>query len=206
MGSLRTKGFYKTKARIFRDSTQEVTLRWFRVPDGTPFFPKLHMWGGLPWRDDRFHPPKPLGELTPMKLTWDAGNPPVAASALLGSDDWWRNGVPIAAVGVGPDQVRPGICTPNQGPACVAGCGVAPLVSPVWEMDFFEVPGLDPKILWNSGGCSFTSCCYSGSPQAPAGTSGVWLVSMLDPVPGLSETVVTAVQGSLWSSCCHPTM
>jgi hypothetical protein len=72
----------------------------------------------------------------------------------------------------------------------------------VWEMSDFAIPGLDSQVLVWEGGCNLTSCCYTGSPQAPSGTAAAWLVDIESPIQGLTDTVISQRGGSIWSSCC----
>lgn len=207
MAVLRQKGCYKTKARIFRDDPREVTIRWFIVPDGTPFLPVPHLWGGRPWRYDRTPPTIGPGELLQSPLVWDEGLPPAQPSDWIGADDWWANGIPIAALGGPVPLRRPGVCKTNKQAACGTGCDVCPLISPVWTMEYFDpVAGITPATLVKEPGCLFTSSCLKGLPQCPAGTARAWLVQVIEPISVLTEQVITNQQGSVFSSCCPTEM
>jgi hypothetical protein len=99
MGILKNKHCYQTKARIFRDSNLECTIRWFPVPPATPFLPVPHLWGGRPWRYEPTPPTVGPGELLEYPISYDKGAAPEDWNPWLGSDDWWSNGAPVAALG-----------------------------------------------------------------------------------------------------------
>jgi hypothetical protein len=203
MSRLTIDGCYKTKARIFRDDPREVDLRWFLVPDGTPFLPCPTLWAGRPYRYEKTPPTEGPGELTQSRLKWDKGLPPAVPSAWIGSNDWFSNGVPISALGGPPPQVRPGVCTPVNQESCATGCDQAPLISAVWEMDYFPPIGpLTSQVLVKTEGCTFSSNCYLDCPVCPNGTAAAWFVDLVEPIPCFSSSVLTPIAPCAFSSCC----
>jgi len=193
---------YFTQARIFRDNDTEVTIRWFSVPFGTPFLPVPHYWGGKPWRYDRTPPTDGLGELMQSQSKHDRGFPPNKIGDWLGSDDWWANGVPFAAVGSKP-QVRPGLCTPNCiQPICVTSCSSGAEMPWLYVMDPFpEFAGLKPGNLVRQNDCSYSSNGVI-TPSCPEGTSRAWLVELPTAIDGLDSAMLFEVTPGIFTSCC----
>jgi hypothetical protein len=201
MGQLRKKGFYRTRVRIYRDSDKEYELRWFRVPDGTPFLPYAHLWAGKPWR----YCPSPVlegpGEVDPTRYRYDWGLPPSRPSQLIGSADWWANGVPFGAAD---PEIRPGVC-PNFGCAPPVGdCDQDQALSPVWTIGDCDLPPtLTAKSLWKRDGCCFTSGCAEFVKHTRKPPAGVWMVELECPIAGLDSSLVVARDPDLFSSCCN---
>ena len=141
---------YRTKARIFRDNDLEVTLRWFKVPDGQPFLPTPHLWAGRPWRYDRTPPTRGPGELTQDHIRYSNGKPPTVCWNWLGSDDWWANGIPFADADSTP-QTRPGICQSVYEPVYDAQLNLTLLLEGVGGVGSGCCPGVVlPTTIWIS--------------------------------------------------------
>ena len=119
MARLPRYAFYRTRARIFRDSNLTVTLRWFEVPPDTPFLPVAHHWAGKMYLYDRTPPTVGVGELTQSESFFVDRHLPHQSFPWTGSDDWWANGVPISALQGPAAQQRPGLCPP--GPMTLRG-------------------------------------------------------------------------------------
>jgi hypothetical protein len=94
MSLLRKTGCYQTKVRLFRTLPREDTIRWFILPDGSPLFPGLHLFGGRPWRLNRGVPIQGPGEFADTRLIWDRGLPPVGPLEFRGEMDWFLHGIP----------------------------------------------------------------------------------------------------------------
>jgi hypothetical protein len=203
MAQLRPKQLYITRARIFRDSPIEYTLRWFTVPDGTPFHPDAHRWAGRPWRFMNDQPTKGPGELTLTPLTYTRDRPPLENLPLLGSPDWWSNGVPVSALIQGTDMVRPGVCPK---PVCYVPadpCDQCPEMARLWYIAPEGLPsGLSPMPLWQGTGCTFTTGCYQGCPVLDKPTAAVWYLEPETPIPTLSSAILFPIQPCGFSSCC----
>jgi hypothetical protein len=203
MGRLRPKQLYITRARIFRDSPIEYTIRWFTVPDGTPFHPDAHRWAGRPWRYDPYQPTIGPGELTLTPLRYTPNFPPNENLPLLGSPDWWANGVPVSALETGTDMVRPGVCPPKSCYVPADPCDQCPEMPRVWRIDPRGLPAeLKPELLWQGEGCTFTSGCYTGCPVLPRPTAAVWYLQPEVVIPTLSPAVLLPSQPCGFTSCC----
>jgi hypothetical protein len=201
MGILGYGRTYTTKATIFADDDTEVTLRWFRVPFGTPFLPVPHLWAGKPWRFDRTPPTLGPGELTQTPTRVVKGFPPVTPSQWLGADSWWEKGVPFAAIG-GPVQSRPGVCVPPLQGLCATGCESVEQLAIVWSMaPFPPFAGVSPQTLVQQTGCTFTSDATDDVIGCPEGTSRAWLVDLPVRVNGLTSQIITERDPHLYSSC-----
>jgi hypothetical protein len=204
MAVLGEKRFYKTKARIFRDSDIECTIRWFQVPDGTPFLPVQHYWAGRPWRYDRTPPTIGVGELEQSPLVWDAGIPPANPSDWVGEDDWWMNGVPISALSGPPPLHRPGNCGPVTPSACMTKCPQCPIVSAVWAMEYFPPIGeLTSDVLVKTGDpCDWSNQCYRLCDRCKKGTASAWSIEPESAIVGLGKGIIVAKQGCRFTNCC----
>lgn len=194
---------YTTKVRIFRDSNVEVTLRWFRVPFGTPFLPVPHYWACKLYRYDRTPPTNGIGELTQEVSKHGKGFPPNKISKWLGSDDWWKNGVPFAAVG-GAVQSRPGLCSPDcVQPICVTACSQGAEMPWLYMMDDFPTfAGIKPAPLVRQGDCTYSSNGVV-TPGCPEGTSTAWLIQPDTVIPGLDAGILFEYSPGIFTSCCN---
>jgi hypothetical protein len=98
MDLLRKNGCYKKRIRIYRDDPREYTVRWFIVPDTTPWFPTWHIFASGVWNGDHPTPSVGPGELEESPKHWDRGIPPPEPNPCVGLIDWYQHGVPIAAL------------------------------------------------------------------------------------------------------------
>lgn len=99
MGFLEPNRCYKVKARIFRDDPRECTIRWYTIPECSPVFPGWHRFGGRPWLYSKVPPTVGIGELKEAPLVYDKGFPPLRDNSFRGQLDWYRDGMPISALG-----------------------------------------------------------------------------------------------------------
>lgn len=204
MGVLGEKRCYKTKARLYRDSNREVTLKWFVVPDGTPFLPVPSLWGGRPWRYFQEGPTQGPGELIETPLRWSNGVAPDEPASWNGPDDWWANGAPIAALTGPVPPPRPGVCVPAPCMPGGTGCDECPLVSPVWVMDRnpFYPNNPDQVVLAKRDECLWENDCTTTVVGCPTGTAAAWFVIMTTAIPGLTSGLIVQIKPSIFSSCC----
>jgi hypothetical protein len=136
-----------------------------------------------------------------MQFTW--GAPPTRPQQLLGSPDWWANGVPISALETGTDMVRPGVCPPMACSLPATDCEVCDPIERVWTMGYCELPpGLTAEVLWKREGCCFTSTCADFVLHTKKKPAGVWSVSPTCPIPGLDSTLMIAADCDSFDSCC----
>jgi len=90
---------YRRQARISLDPRVPlVTLRWFKVPDDTPWFPHRHLFASMNWFSDDILVNPGIGEIS-LSRTWAPDEPPrpYAAKCFLGEKSWYVNGVPYDA-------------------------------------------------------------------------------------------------------------
>jgi hypothetical protein len=79
---------------LFQTLNRVDTIRWYILPDGSDFFPGLHLYGGRPWLKNRGATIVGPGELSDAPLVFDKGVPPNPPAVFAGQMDWFLNGVP----------------------------------------------------------------------------------------------------------------
>jgi hypothetical protein len=181
-----------------------VHLRWYRVPDDTPWLPVGYLWSGRPWHYDQTPPSVGPGELRGRYYEWANGIPPPWYLDWLGSDDWWASGIPSSDPNLTP-QVRPGVCQVRKTDACYTACDQCKTMSEVWWMDYMPpIRGLSQKVLYARDKCRFTSACADNVVGCKKGTAACWLVQPMQKIKGLSMQVMVARGRNRFSSCCDP--
>ena len=81
--------------RFFRDNDTLVTVRWFRVPVGTPFLPFYTRFASGNWSSDRMPWDGP-GEVEFAPRPWSNGKTPATADAgahICGTPEEWAEGL-----------------------------------------------------------------------------------------------------------------
>ena len=125
---------YTTTARLLDGSGQEVTIRWYEVPDTAPTLglPSKVMslnWHARPWQV------RGIGEVFGAPRPFSRWRPPGGAPAghVCGDPQWYLTGVPVdperPAVEYGPDGL-PLCCQPQIAAVLLGGRAVIPTQSP----------------------------------------------------------------------------
>ena len=215
----------KWAMKFWENSNDLVSVRWYRVPDGTPALPFAHRFMHSSWDAGMFRPKQfgmqgrdflvqpgeqglAVGELAD-RLAYDAGalqvgwRPP---TKWIGNRRQWVEG---STVGVDQPLVWRGgwssACktpdVPPVGMACATGCPVCPRISPVWIVATPDFAGFSQCAIVKREGCEFTSAC-APAPGCPTGTAAAWQV-VVDPFGGLTGGVVAIRPNGTWSTCCN---
>jgi hypothetical protein len=120
---------YRTKLRPYKDSVEEVWIRWFFLPPGTPFLPFEHRFTSANWLADRELPWPIPGEVQGAPRIWIAGERPEGippGEHYCGTPEQWRDGPSIADKDDGPIVIGPGVgCCPTiAGGLAIGGEGI----------------------------------------------------------------------------------
>jgi hypothetical protein len=110
MDYLRTP--YRRECRLFKDSDEVVTLRWYPAPPGAKLFPGWHRFASGDWSvRDLLWPG--VGEVGPTpRRRWYKWHGPekYKGQCFIGPREWYEHGVPHAA-SLGPILPPPFCCT-----------------------------------------------------------------------------------------------
>lgn len=78
------------------DPDTKIWVRWFVVPDCTPFLPFLSAFSEVVWdpTDYEWGQFTGVGPVGFVPRVWDPGLPPVPPQPFAGEPDWFRFGIP----------------------------------------------------------------------------------------------------------------
>lgn len=153
---------YSARVRPFRDSTEEVNIRWFFCADGAQIFPGTHLFGSQVWRPEKDIEPDQAGELYGQKQYDPGFNFGYPGKCLVGPLEWFQQGIPSADV-------------PSSEPP-IPPCCLSPLATrPGSKVGFRGVDIGAPGFFWGSrtglvGASNRTSVGQWGSGGAWDGT------------------------------------
>jgi len=108
---------YQVKCKLFRDSDQTVTLKWYTLPWDAPLFKDWHLFasgvysrGSSPWVGP--------GEVEGARRVYDPKGPSrhYEGRCFLGPLDWWQQGPPVAILDL-PAAELPLCCATPRGDA-----------------------------------------------------------------------------------------
>jgi hypothetical protein len=100
MGILRQTGCFRTKFRVCLNPVREIWVRWYVVPDCTPFFPYSSVFHEGVWENTHadYGQYDGIGPIGFFPRKWDPGLPPPSPSDFAGEPEWYVTGIPANLV------------------------------------------------------------------------------------------------------------